>query len=242
MVVAICDDDVLWGKKAKNIVLEYGKSISEEMEVYFFQSDKELLNYTEKPLDVVFMDIVFEENGREKEINGIEIAKEINQRWATCQIVYLTNFLFYATEVYETEHIYFVLKEKFEDKIHDVFEKLRHNAEQKTRKYVFTEIGCNEIVLSAEDIRFFERSKRETRIVTKWGSYLTWEKISDIYDKLPKLDFVRCHNSYIVYLPAIRELQKDEIIMEDGTKIVISRSYRKEVKQAFSRWALTQMI
>ena len=68
------------------------------------------------------------------------------------------------------------------------------------------------------------------------------EKISDIYDKLPKLDFVRCHNSYIVYLPAIRELQKDEIIMEDGTKIVISRSFRKEVKQAFSRWALTQMI
>lgn len=188
------------------------------------------------------MDIVFEKKDGTVEENGISMAAEVNRKWKKCQIVYLTNYLFYATEVYETEHVYFVLKEQFEGKIHEIFEKLRHNMEQSVKKYLFTEIGGNEISLAADDIRYFERSGRETKIVTNWGIYIIREKIGDIYERLSQVDFVRCHHSYIVYLPAIRELLKDEIIMEDGTQILVSRSYRKSVKQGFARWALTQVM
>lgn len=58
---------------------------------------------------------------------------------------------------------------------------------------------------------------------------------------LPSLDFVRCHNSYIVYLPAVREMEKGAFTLKDGTSIMISRSYMKSVKSAFMKWAQTQI-
>lgn len=61
-------------------------------------------------------------------------------------------------------------------------------------------------------------------------------------EKLSKMDFVRCHNSYIVYMPAVRELGKGCFILKNGTKIMISRSHTKAVKTAFMRWAMTQMF
>ena len=60
--------------------------------------------------------------------------------------------------------------------------------------------------------------------------------------KLSEVDFVRCHNSYIVYMPAVRELGKGCFILKNGTKIMISRSHMKRVKMAFMRWAMTQTV
>ena len=60
-------------------------------------------------------------------------------------------------------------------------------------------------------------------------------------ERLSKIDFVRCHNSYIVYMPAVKEMEKGYFILKNDTKIIISRSHIKMVKSAFMRWALTQI-
>ena len=36
----------------------------------------------------------------------------------------MTNYLHYATEIYNTEHIWFVIKSKFTDKIGDIIGKI----------------------------------------------------------------------------------------------------------------------
>lgn len=46
--------------------------------------------------------------------NGIQVAGMLNEKWPDCAIIYVTNYLFYAIDIYQTEHIYFVLKEQFE--------------------------------------------------------------------------------------------------------------------------------
>ena len=68
-----------------------------------------------------------------------------------------------------------------------------------------------------------------------------WDKLSALIERLPEPDFVRCHNSYIVYLPAVREMLADVFLMDDGREVMISRSYRKIAKAAFMKWAVTQM-
>lgn len=236
--IGICDDEDCWHDHAKNIIEQYVAEAECQAEMVFFHGKAEMLAYEGTPLDAVFMDIELEED------NGIEVASLINEKWQDCAIVYVTNYLFYATEAYQTEHIYFVLKEQFDKKIGTIFNKLSRNREQIKNRLVFEVIGgvSREVSVSPKDILYFERDKRRTLIHTVWGTYEIWDKISEIEEKLPKLDFARCHNSYIVYLPAIREFSLSGIIMRDGEQIPVSRKFSPHVKAVFTRWAATEIV
>lgn len=231
----ICDDDRVWCSRAERIIDDYAEAIEAEIETVCFGDREQLFSYTGAPLEVLFMDISLRDD------NGIEVAKAVNERWKHCQIVYLTNYLHYATEVYATEHIFFALKEQFEQRIGEIFGKVFHELEQKKPHLVFSVIGGKELILAPEDILYFERVRRVTVIETVWGRYEIWDKMDEIQEMLPKIDFVRCHNSYIVYLPAVREMLKNAFLLKNGAKVVISRSHLKNVKETFSKWARTQI-
>ena len=47
--------------------------------------------------------------------------------------------------------------------------------------------------------------------------------------------FVQCHRSYLVNLRHISAIVRAEIVMDDGTRLPISRRMQKEVNQAFIR-------
>lgn len=234
-IIGICDDEKSWCEKAKEIILEHAKEIGTEMEVLTFHTGEEILLYEGTPFHAVFMDIELCNE------SGIHVASAINQKWESCAICYLTNYLFYATDIYQTEHIYFVLKEQFAQRVKDVFDKLMHLQEQKNKTLYFELLKGQQVCLSPEEILYFERDTRRTCIHTIRGKYETWQKIDEIEQHLPKADFVRCHNSYIVYFPAVQEISKNTIIMKGNAEILISRSYRQKVKQAFGDWAYTRM-
>jgi len=176
--------------------------------------------------------------------NGIRVAAVLNEKWPECAICFVTNYLFYTSDSYETEHVYFVLKEQFAKRIGNIFHKIIHMQEQVQKTLFFEVIGGNgkNISLSPKDILYFERKKRRTQIHTIWGTYEVWDKISDIEKQLSEPDFVRCHNSYIVYLPAVRELSMTSIIMKDDTVIAVSRNYAAHTKRVFTRWASLEMM
>ena len=47
-------------------------------------------------------------------MNGIELANELNSTLPECRIIYLTGYLDYAPDVYTTEHVWFVLKDRID--------------------------------------------------------------------------------------------------------------------------------
>lgn len=234
-IVGICDDEHKWCEYAKKLISNYADTIERNMEVLVFSSRKEILSYEGEPIDAVFMDIQL------KKESGINVASELNKKWMNCAIVYLTNYLFYATDTYQTEHVYFVLKEQFEQRLKEVFDKLIHLEEQGDKSLCFELLGGKNVCLAPNEILYFERETRRTYIHTIWGKYETWQKVGEIEKILPEIEFVRCHNSYIVYFPAVRELNKNTIVMKDDTEITVSRSYIKKVKNAFAEWAVTRM-
>lgn len=234
MRIGICDDERIWLEEAKKIVESYGNKKGWEMEIHCFSCRRELLSYKGKSLDVLLLDIELEED------SGIEIARMVNERWKNCQIVYLTNYLFYATEVYHTLHAFFVLKEQFRNRVEEVFEKVLHKLAQSERKLVFL-TRSKKIVLAPEEIYYFERELRVTVIHAASGTWEVPEKLTDILKRLSPLDFVRCHNSFVVYFPAVKEIKKNSFLMNNGEEIIISRAYTKKVKEVFAQWALTQI-
>lgn len=241
MIVGICDDDKSWCKRAEEFIQQYAEKVNENINVIKFYSINEVTEYTGESIDLIFMETVFEPDqiiGDKK--NGIWLGNFVNQKWNNCQVVYLTNYKEFITDAYRTDHIYYVLKDQFEKWIPDIFKKVTRNMEKSKGKYLFSAIGGKYFSVRAEDVMYFERSGRVTKVVTSRGTYQIWDKISSIYERISKLDFLRCHNSYIIYYPVIREIVYDKITLDNGKVIPISRSYRKSVKQEFAKWALTQ--
>ena len=234
MVIGICDDDEIWCSYAEETIEEYAYQTSLKTEIFCFSDREALLAYEGVPLDVLFLDIVLRSE------DGIALAEEINRKWKCCKIVFLTNYLGYATEVYHTEHIFYALKEQFADKIGKIFGKLLHEMEQNQKKLIFTS-GSNTLILAPEEIFYFERHGRSTSINTVWGTYEIKDRIGDLIKRLPETDFLRCHSSYIVYLPNVRKADKGFFVMKNEAVIMISRAYEKSTKAAFTRWMLSQL-
>ncbi|MDO4555613.1 MAG: LytTR family DNA-binding domain-containing protein [Lachnospiraceae bacterium] len=236
MILAICDDDKEWLENTLTYIEEYGQQEGLALEIYTYSDGQSLLNHDGKPLEAIFLDIQI---GKE---SGIEVAKNINDKWKNCQIVYITNFLYYARNVYETEHTYFVLKDELKTRLPDVFKRLSHNQRQYTQKLVFSTVGGTSIILNPHEILSFERIRRHTIIETESNQYVVTEKLDKIMTMVSTSDFVRCHNSYIIYFPAVREKHRDYFVMNNGKVIQISRKYIQPVKEAFEKWALLQIL
>lgn len=229
--IGICDDEIKWQRKVADILSEYGRKKNISLRVSTFSDGNTLLTYRGQPLHILFMDIGL--GG----MNGIDLACTINRRWPDCQIVYLTKSLEFIFDVYRSEHLYFVLKDQFEDDLNEIMDKAKQRMKQMFKKVALTLHGSKQIMLSLDEIMYFEREERITRVVSTKSELITEEKISALAEKLPPMDFVRCHNSFIVYLPAVAKYTNKAFQMCDGKEILISRGYREQTRRAFEYWA-----
>lgn len=232
--IGICDDEVVWQEKVTAMLKTYGEQQKMDLQVSCFGDAESLVMYAGAALHILFMDIDL--NGD----NGIDLAGKVNLRWPGCQIIYLTKYISRAMDVYRTQHIYFVVKDQFKERFQDVMEKAKDQLRLRKQKIIVAAHGRQQLIFEPEELLYFEREKRITRIVSIRGEFITNEKIDSLVERLPGIDFVRCHNSYIVYLPAVEKYEKNTFQMKDGKKIMVSRGYSAQTKIAFERWVRLQ--
>ena len=203
---------------------EFSRSRRLDVRVSAFGSTEEFLaDGTPKQFDIVFMDIEFD-----GQPEGIDAVRRTNDLAPNCQVVYLTNYLQYSVDVYRTDHVWFVLKNQFEDRLPEVFEKLEHIGEARRQFFV---------VSTKENGLDLERKTRISRIVCRTAEYEASDKLSILMEKLPQSVFAFCHSSFIVNMPSIVELHDFEVVLENGERLPISRRYAKSFRQRYFEWA-----
>ena len=227
--IALCDTEVEYLDKAKKTIEKYINTLKGKFRILIYNKPKELLDdISNKKISPIMLYIDVElDNG-----NGIKVVKKVNELQKECRIVYLSRYLKYATEVYGTNHFYFVKKGELKERLPLIFEKYKSEIKQnndyigmplKNNKYAFIKLA---------DVLFFERQGRYTIIHTIDEVYKTKNTLNEIEEKLDAKDFVRCHNSYIVSLNNIREYQRDRIAI-DEYKVPISRQYQVSTREIF---------
>ena len=235
MKIALLDDDKSWLKKAEEILIAYGEAHKIKFDIFQFEDHHQLLSSSEIAFDLIFVDI------RLREENGIDVTKTVNEIWKDCPVVYCTDYLYYATDVYETDHMYFVIKDQFEDRLESIFGKLyaQKNKEEETIYFRVIHGGMTRFLL--KDILYFERKTRKTLLVTMTSTYQINEKISEVFQHLPKAEFSRCHTSFIINLTNVKEKKGNAFLMKNQALIPVSRSYIKSAREDYLRWCDTQM-
>lgn len=232
MQIAVCDDDKAILTTTKRTIEQYSER--RDYTVVDFEMPEELLAYAKtNRFDMVFMDI---ELG---EISGIEVVKKLLKIQPDCQVIYYTNYLHYATEVYETEHCYYLLKGELQKRLPDIILKVEEKLARRKEKLIIKE-GDFAKVIEAERIVFIERINRNSLIHTAEETIETRETLDEIYIRLNPVYFVRCHKSYIVNLTCITQYSRMELKLRTGQTLPISRQNIEKVRNLFLDWGRRQ--
>lgn len=228
MKILICDDNEIILKKYKMILEGYLDAHNICFTLNLFSTpDRVLLFAKHNYIDLAFLDI--ELAGE----NGIELAKKLNYLQPGCQIVYLTNYLEYATEVYDTRHNAYVLKKQFPERVAQVMEKVLASMKRDEKKIAISD-GKNMFLLLEKELVLVERCQRYTILHMENGEkYKTKEKLLEVEKLLDKKLFMRCHNSYLVSMMHIKQYRRNAVLLDNDTEITISRQYIKPVREQF---------
>ena len=107
--IAVCDDNELTAQEISQKIRQYCP-IEAEISVFYHTEDILFSIHNKKEhYDIIFMDIEFDVS------SGIEAAKQINAWHPDCQIIYVTSHTSYFSSVYETSHIFYILKNDMDD-------------------------------------------------------------------------------------------------------------------------------
>lgn len=242
MLKALIVDDEPLARDELAYLLKRSKEVEIAGEADSIRSTLEFIQTEE--VDVVFLDIQLADE------SGLELAQKLQDLNHQPAIVFATAFDEYALNAFELHAIDYILKPFDEIRIQKTIEKLAKlsmkpiNTEIKKSPPLLKQdklaISVDEriFLITYEEIIYIFTQEGKTSVVTDKMTYRLNEPLINLERKLQNTSFTRVHRSYIVNLDKIIEIQPwfnstYNLIMNDGEKVPVSRTYIKELKQLF---------
>lgn len=236
MRIGICDDNQEYLKclnqsiqlltnSTNNITIE---TISPEN--LALSIDKEAI-----PYDILLSDI---DMGT---YNGIDFASKINHIAPSCIIIFISNYLNYATEVYDVAHVYFILKSELNERLPKALEKAFAIHNERKSKSMLIRFQNTEYRIILSDITYIEALGRYLYIHDSKQSYKCIQSLKGIMNELT-YSFSRCHNSYLVNMKYIHSINRTSCILSDGESIPISQTYSKSFQADYVTYVSKELL
>ncbi len=193
-------------------------------------SGSEFLTLPQEKWDLVLMDV--EMPGQ----NGIETARQLRRVNERATIIFITNYIQYALEGYEVQAFRYLLKPidaaQFEQVVGTALDEIHH------RQTAYLQLkGRSEIIRLAIDELIYAETERGHLLLHTPGKvlecYSTMEKLEQ---ELKQEAFFRCHSSFLVALEAVRQIEKQDVVLKDGTRVPVSKNRKKGMKQALTNF------
>lgn len=231
MLIGIVEDDVHYLELLKR-KLDDCKQEEDEIRCY---SDSQSFNYdiTNQKLefDILLLDI---EIGKE---NGIDLALKVNEITPYTQIIYITAYMQYVSDVYQSKHTYFIDKEKLDKYFPQAIKKAKENINHLKSQYLYISWNKQKNEVYQKDIIYIERKSRVSYVYTKKEVYKTSLKINDLILLLNDT-FCICHKSFIVHMDYIKDIKHNSVQINNNQILPISRSQKDHFKQIYNRYIL----
>lgn len=222
--IAVCDDDIVVAYAVKRLI----KEISNDNEVYIFDSGNEFLKSDEK-WNVVFLDI--EMSG----IDGFETAERLLKKQSECIFSFVTTHAELAVDGYDYQPFRYILKNAPPPVLR---RKIRETIDEYIRRNKTIEVSFKGVTktININDIRFIEIVGHNLQISTNKDVIVCGKTINEIEKELKNYGFIRCHRSYIVALKEIEEFKAKEMKLKNGMRIPIGRLYKTNTEKEYKNY------
>lgn len=179
-------------------------------------------------VDLIFLDIEM------KDFNGIQFLKALQVKPA---VIITSAYEKYAIAGYEFSAVDYLLKpytlERFLQSVDKAInlKELKEKAKNyeliasQSNEYIFIKSENRIEKIELDDILFIEGMKDYLRIHTKSKKIMTLQSFNGISQYLPGNNFIRVHNSYLVSINKIENIERNRIKIGD-TLIPISEKYK----------------
>ena len=229
MNIAICDDE----KGACLVIEELVHKADSDAEISVFTNPDELLN-AEDLFDLVFLDIQMEE------MTGIDAAKRLRTRETQPEIVFISAVQEYVFDAFDVEAFHYLIKPVDPAKFAKVYDRVKMRIADKKKILLETEEAAilsvksktRQYSLKMTDVLYVENQLKKLLIHTK-------EETIDLYGAMKDIEaqtgdgFFRCHRGYLVNLGHIKSYSKDEILLDNGERIMIAKERYPEFIKAY---------
>ena len=179
--------------------------------------------------DVIFLDI---EMGS---YDGIELARRINEVNLACSIVFVTNHLNLATEVYDVHHTYFILKSELDKRLPRALDRAIGRIPQNHADQIVITTRSHKLSLQTCNIIYADVYGHKLTIHhTGDKVFSTYQTLKWFQKQLP--DFIKIHNSFLVNPAHIRSLNNGACLLSNGVSLPCSRSCSKQAAAMYSQY------
>lgn len=227
MRIAVCDDEAEYCKQIQRMIEKMYHSLDVIVDTY--QTGHDLLRQFEKQnYDLIFLDI--EMPG----IDGMSLARKLRKKREELRLVFLTSHVEYALKGYEVQALRYLTKPVQEDKLKEV---LFYVTEQmQSQKNIWLKTSAGEEQVSVSDILYLEAQDQNISINTAERSYLVRYNLRDFERELREYGFFRIHRGYLVSLGKISSVRKNEVTLDGGVLLPLSRAKEKPLKEALYQY------
>lgn len=231
--IAVCDDEGYFRNRIMDIVSVYMQTKGYVYDVSCFESGESFLesDFRQGDYHIVFLDVNM------KEMDGVETAKAIRRLMPNTYIVFVTAYISYALEGYKVNAIRYILKEDgnlkraIQECLDTVIDKM--NDKKISCSFMFLN-GKRELVV--DRILYVEsRLHKVFFFVVDEGitSYTMYDKLDHVEEKLNPFGFCRIHQSFLVNMRYIRNMERYKVILINGMELNISKKYYKDVEARY---------
>lgn len=241
MHVVICDDDLTVAQQMHDMLAAY--SISHDFELkrldIYTDSTELLEEYKQNgAMDLLFLDIDM------PKLTGMQLAEELRILGCEAMIVFVTNYAEFMASAFQVEAFDFLSKPVSTQMMNTVMNRC---VQKYSRTHGVVELRTPEglRMVPVNDILLLHSRLHHTFITMTDGSEIrVGEKLSQLAELLaPYRHFVRTHQSYMVNLHYVAELQRDAMLLKKQyvsiqAKVPVSRSYVPKVKQQYMQYYL----
>ena len=222
--IAICDDEAPHRERIAQLV----RSLKPDAGLRLFSAPIAFLSAVQSEgytPDAAIVDIQMDG------MSGIELAERLNRTLPQCAIIFVTSYLGFATDVYDTKHVYFILKSELEQRLGTALEKALTQQPPSVLHYSSPAGYRN---TPSSEVLYLERVLRKTKLVLLGGSE-EWTALppAQLLENDAPQQFIRCHQSFWVNFRHVRTLESDCFLLDSGLRIPISRTYRAAAREQF---------
>ena len=230
--IAIVEDETEQYEYVKKLLMQWSEKSGEHCTVTHVSCAEEFLISYNQPdtFDLLVLDVYM------KQMNGMELAKEIRKYDREVQMVFLTGVSDYVFEGYEIGAVRYLLKTVEQEKLEETMAVCLEKLKQKGDDYISFKYQGEMLRLLRSDIFYVEVYGHYLRMVTKTDTYEWKDSLQSMRSKLDTRRFVDANRSTIVNLEYVNKITREECFLENGTCIHISKGAYKGLNEAFMKF------
>jgi DNA-binding LytR/AlgR family response regulator len=187
----------------------------------------------EQPIDLIFLDIQM------PRLNGLQFLQSLDH---PPLVIIVTAYEKYAVEGFNLQVADYILKpfslDRFLKSCNRAAELFRmNNIPETVRDYFFVNVEYTLVKIGVADIEYIEGLKDYIKIYLSSTTkpVLTRMSLKSIGAKLPSVNFIRTHKSFIVAVSKITTIKRDFVCI-GTTEIPVSETFRENINRVLKSY------